>query len=49
MSPIIAIFLFLILPNFSIIENESRRACEGCSFVPSPAFMTGIFMLLATK
>ena len=36
-SPQIAIFKPSILPNLLLIVNASRRACVGCSCLPSPA------------
>ena len=49
MSPRIATFSPSIFPNLSRMVHMSRRACVGCSFMPSPALRTLAFTVLASR
>ena len=49
MSPTIAMSRPSIFPFFSLIVKASRRAWVGCSFVPSPAFITDALSFLARR
>src|SRR5690606_15746287 len=44
-----ATFLPDTSPNFSRMEKASKRACVGCSWVPSPALTTLAFIFLERK
>ena len=43
-SPTIRIFLPLRSPKFSVKEKQSSKACVGCSWAPSPAFIIQEFV-----
>ena len=43
-SPIMQTFRFSSVFFTSYIVTASNRACEGCSFIPSPAFIMGMLV-----
>src|SRR5579885_1926041 len=48
-SPRMVTLRFEMVPRRSRIVSASSRPCEGCSWVPSPALITGISRWRATK